>query len=637
MSILSNVKNFIKTEILGIQETDTKTKNAQKKQNNEAIIHCKTEAPTDKIVIKNKSDKKYNKVSTGMSQKAMEETIENIPTKHFNIRKMIRNGLIEKAAGIKKEDFKKLSPEDKSRVITALKISFAKFEEMKNQGLINKNASPEEAIAEYSKIFVESMKQGAFKNSKEFENAVGDIANDLGKGFDKKNIKEQRQLLKKHRMADERRMQAELNKCKKISSKAERIKAENRIRLRHQFARRGQFLEMSVQKDSKVALNSIILLNSDDMEYGAKTVLATRCDAAEKTRTADMANYAFVKGLVSDFNEMGTPVKSNVLENSTKAFMEQKSAMGVNAFQSDYKHDRDNYEAALAKQKRGEPLSAEEKELLRTMKSEYYTAAARGIGRGALNNVNMSDDEKAKFLHSWDKDAQKYDDYEQVTVNVKKELESNKEYANIKEKIEQIKKEDDNRETTKLKNIEKNKKLDNKQETKSENHLKSETQIITANKNFANKNADNSEIKNVKQNTNTSKPNKPNNTITNIAKSTKNIVTSIVINDIKEKGLQKTLQEHGRDTVKVIISNPSLKHLRTSIVPELRSYDLQTLLEITTPCKDSDFVFVCSVVKKEYIPKLLENRKHTKGLCLNSEQQIKQMKENDENVKRYNV
>ena len=130
-----------------------------------------------------------------------------------------------------------------------------KFEEMKNQGLINKNASPEEAIAEYSKIFVESMKQGAFKNSKEFENAVGDIANDLGKGFDKKNIKEQRQLLKKHRMADERRMQAELNECKKISSKAERIKAENRIRLRHQFARRGQFLEMSVQKDSKVAID----------------------------------------------------------------------------------------------------------------------------------------------------------------------------------------------------------------------------------------------------------------------------------------------------------------------------------------------------------------------------------------------
>ena len=105
--------------------------------------------------------------------------------------------------------------------------------------------------------------------------------------------------------------------------------------------------------------------------------------------------------------------------------MEQKSANAVKAYQTDYVKDRDNYEAALAKQKRGEALTAEEQALLDTMKPDYYTATAKGIGSGALNNVNMTNDEKAEFISNWQADAKKYSDYKEVTQGVNKQLETN--------------------------------------------------------------------------------------------------------------------------------------------------------------------------------------------------------------------
>lgn len=42
MSFLSGIKNFIKTEILGIEEINTETQNVQKKDNT-PVIECETE------------------------------------------------------------------------------------------------------------------------------------------------------------------------------------------------------------------------------------------------------------------------------------------------------------------------------------------------------------------------------------------------------------------------------------------------------------------------------------------------------------------------------------------------------------------------------------------------------------------
>ena len=434
MSFLSGIKNFIKTEILGVQETDTKNQVAAKKDTT-PVIECETEAPVDKLEKKNtKNSVQSVKTQKGMSRKAMEATIENTPSEHIDIKKMLRKGLIERVTGMTKDDFDKLTPQQKNRVVMAIKTSVEKFDELQEQGKISKKADIEEIVTSFAQILAESLNNGEFKTLQEFEKAMGDFTENFGKDFDKKSSKEQRRIIKEHRLADEKQMRAELEEVKNLP-KSERVAAEIKIRNRHNHIRKGRFVDITAQCDSKTAVNSLVILDSKDLQYGAKTVLATRCNAEERTATADYAEYSVTKNIIADYKEIGDEVNSEVLEGYTQTFMEQKSANAVKAYQTDYVKDRDNYEAVLAKQKRGEALTAEEQALLDTMKPDYYTATAKGIGSGALNNVNMTNDEKAEFISNWQADAKKYSDYKEVTQGVNKQLETNPELKEIKEKV----------------------------------------------------------------------------------------------------------------------------------------------------------------------------------------------------------
>ena len=558
MSFLSGIKNFIKTEILGIEEINTETQNVQKKDNT-PVIECETEKPVDKYE-KGDSDKSKAKIDKGMSKKALEENLNNIPSKNFDIKKMLKNGLIEKVAGITKEDFNKLSDKEKNLIISAVKYSVVKFDALKSQGKINANASEEELITAFANVLFEALESGDFENSKDFENAIGDIVKDLGENFDKRPNKEQKRLLKERRLIAEQNLKSELEAIKELPEE-ERAAAEKRIRRRYRHIFRGRFLDITAQMNSECGVNAIILLDSKDMAFGAKTVLRTRCNQEEKTRTADYANYEFTRGLIKDYNEIGNPVEAEVLKCYTQTFMEQKSADAVIKYQQNYKEDRNKYETALKKQRNGLPLTDEEKELLAVMKSEYYTATAQGIGQGALHNVNMTSGQKAEFLSKWEEDAKQYSDYHQVVQNVKKEIDKNPEYKEVKTKLAEIK-------------------------TYSEQKAKA---VVS-----------NPQIK-VKKRSN----------------------PIIIARDIQDCGIQEAIKTYGSNAIQVILDNSSFKHLRSKLTTIIRSYDLKSLIDITTNCSDSSFIYICSIVNKDFIPKLKENREHTKGLCYAADKQVK--------------
>ena len=360
------------------------------------------------------------------------------------------------------------------------------------------------------------------------------------------------------------------------------------------------------------------------MQYGAKTILATRCNPEERTATADYAEYSVTKNIIADYKEIGDEVNSEVLEGYTQTFMEQKSANAVKAYQTDYVKDRDNYEAALAKQKRGEALTAEEKALLDTMKPDYYTATAKGIGSGALNNVNMTNDEKAEFISNWQADAKKYSDYKEVTQGVNKQLETNPELKEIKEKVVEYNQKREN-------NVVKenaNKPVETKTPEhktvafqnsfaesrkyvsgieKTHNILKTETKTVT-------------KMKSEKNTEKQEKYSKLNNN------------TSVIAANIKEEGMHKAIKKYGADAIKVIIDNPSFKHLRSNLTTIIRSYDLKSLIDLTATCSDSSFVFICEVVNKDFVTKLKENREHTKGLCFAAERQVQDIEGKYETV-----
>lgn len=621
MSFLSGIKNFIKTEILGVQETDTKNQVAAKKDTT-PVIECETEAPVDKLEKKNtKNSVQSVKTQKGMSRKAMEATIENTPSEHIDIKKMLRKGLIERVTGMTKDDFDKLTPQQKNRVVMAIKTSVEKFDELQEQGKISKKADIEEIVTSFAQILAESLNSGEFKTPQEFEKAMGDFTENFGKDFDKKSSKEQRRIIKAHRLADEKQMRAELDEVKNLP-KSERVAAEIKIRNRHNHIRKGRFVDITAQCDSKTAVNSLVILDSKDLQYGAKMVLATRCNAEERTATADYAEYSVTKNIIADYKEIGDEVNSEVLEGYTQTFMEQKSANAVKAYQTDYVKDRDNYEAALAKQKRGEALTAEEQALLDTMKPDYYTATAKGIGSGALNNVNMTNDEKAEFISNWQADAKKYSDYKEVTQGVNKQLETNPELKEIKEKVVEYNQKRENnvvKENT-------NKPV----ETKTPEH-----KTVAFQNSFAEsrKYVSGIEKQSIKSEAkiNSKVENKEVTTVQKEA-STLNNNSLVIAANIKEEGIHKAIKKYGADAIKVIIDNPSFKHLRSNLTTIIRSYDLKSLIDLTATCSDSSFVFICEVVNKDFITKLKENREHTKGLCFAAERQVQDIEGKYETV-----
>lgn len=622
MSFLSGIKNFIKTEILGVQETDTKNQVTAKKDTT-PVIECETEAPVDKLEKKNtKNSVQSAKLQKGMSRKAMEATIENTPSEHIDIKKMLRKGLIERVTGMTKDDFDKLTPQQKNRVVMAIKTSVEKFDELQEQGKISKKTDLEEIVTSFAQILAESLNSGEFKTPQEFEKAMGDFTENFGKDFDKKSSKEQRRIIKAHRLADEKQMRAELDEVKNLP-KSERVAAEIKIRNRHNHIRKGRFVDITAQCDSKTAVNSLVILDSKDLQYGAKTVLATRCNAEERTATADYAEYSVTKNIIADYKEIGDDVNGDVLEGYTQTFMEQKSANAVKAYQTDYVKDRDIYEAALAKQKRGEALTAEEKALLDTMKSDYYTATAKGIGSGALNNVNMTNDEKAEFISNWQADAKKYSDYKEVTQGVNKQLETNPELKEIKEKV-----------------VEYNQKRENnvvKENTNKPVETKtSDNKTVAFQNSFAEsrKYVSGFEKQQIKPETKTTSKVKNEEVV--VAKqqetSTLNNNTMVIAANIKEEGIHKAIKKYGADAIKVIIDNPSFKHLRSNLTTIIRSYDLKSLIDLTATCSDSSFVFICEVVNKDFVTKLKENREHTKGLCFAAERQVQDIEGKYETV-----
>ena len=621
MSFLSGIKNFIKTEILGVQETDTKNQVAAKKDTT-PVIECETEAPVDKLEKKNtKNSVQSAKLQKGMSRKAMEATIENTPSEHIDIKKMLRKGLIERVTGMTKDDFDKLTPQQKNRVVMAIKTSVEKFDELQEQGKISKKTDLEEIVTSFAQILAESLNSGEFKTPQEFEKAMGDFTENFGKDFDKKSSKEQRRIIKAHRLADEKQMRAELDEVKNLP-KSERVAAEIKIRNRHNHIRKGRFVDITAQCDSKTAVNSLVILDSKDLQYGAKTVLATRCNAEERTATADYAEYSVTKNIIADYKEIGDEVNSEVLEGYTQTFMEQKSANAVKAYQTDYVKDRDNYEAALAKQKRGEALTAEEKALLDTMKPDYYTATAKGIGSGALNNVNMTNDEKTEFISNWQADAKKYSDYKEVTQGVNQQLETNPELKEIKEKVVEYNQKREN-------NVVKEN-ANKPVETKT-----SDNKTVAFQNSFAEsrKYVSGFEKQQIKPETKTTSKVKNNEVDKNQEEtSTLNNNTMVIAANIKEEGIHKAIKKYGADAIKVIIDNPSFKHLRSNLTTIIRSYDLKSLIDLTATCSDSSFVFICEVVNKDFVTKLKENREHTKGLCFAAEKQVQDIEGKYETV-----
>lgn len=590
MGIFTRVKNFIKTEVLGVTD-NTQVKPAQKSTKSakpNAIVECKNVGKNeDTVVINNKNKKqpanKTQKRSVGQIRESIKQKCQ---ANNINFAEVLKN--IPQIAGLTREKFEALTDVQKQEVMLFLEKELDKTIALQKKHGRSDKTNTAEVVTESAKNKYEAKKAGV--NIKSMEEEAGDINAELGTDFKKLSRKEKRakfkEMVKARKEAFEHRLQARLAK---ISPKY-RAKMEAKWRAEHEFAENARFNEVLATNDSDTALEAVVMLPAKRMATGIKTVLNTRCDKAEKTATADKAKFEYTEGLMKDYYERGEKPSGEVVQEYTQTIVSAKSAQAVAEYQNDYKAKRDAYESG--------------KEVPAYLDKDFFTSSAKGIGEGALENTNMTNDEKAKFISDWNDDAKKYDDYEVVTKSVNKKLETKSEYKEISDKVKII-------------NEQKAKPVENKviQEmvTEPTYHIQ---EIATE---PLSKAIPNIKIDNNRKETITDKKNAKVSNL--VSKQTNNSI--LIAKEIRTTSIDYAIKKFGHSTViETVLDNPNLKHMRPQLATIIKGYDLNSLKKLAQNCSTSAFVYICSIVNKEFVEELKDERK---DLCYSARKQVENM------------
>lgn len=590
MGIFTRVKNFIKTEVLGVTD-NTQVKPAQnltKSAKPNAIVECKNvDKNEDTVVINNKNKKqpanKTQKRSVGQIRESIKQKCQ---ANNINFAQVLKN--IPQVAGLSKEKFEALTDVQKQEVMLFLEKELDKIIALQRKHGRSDKTNTAEVVTESAKNKYEAKKAGV--NIKSMEEEAGDINAELGTDFKKLSRKEKRakfkEMVKARKEAFEHRLQAKLAK---ISPKY-RAKMEAKWRAEHEFAENARFNEVLATNDSDTALEAVVMLPAKRMATGIKIVLNTRCDKAEKTATADKAKFEYTEGLMKDYYERGEKPSGEIVQEYTQTIVSAKSAQAVAEYQNDYKAKRDAYESG--------------KEVPAYLDKDFFTSSAKGIGEGALENTNMTNDEKAKFISDWNDDAKKYDDYKVVTKSVNEKLETKSEYKEISDKVKTI-------------NEEKAKLVENKVIQEMATEPTYHIQEITTEP--LSKTIPNIKIDNNKKETITDKKNAKVSNL--VSKQTNNSI--LIAKEIRTTSIDYAIKKFGHSTViETVLDNPNLKHMRPQLATIIKGYDLNSLKKLAQNCSTSAFVYICSIVNKEFVEELKDERK---DLCYSARKQVENM------------
>lgn len=590
MGILTRVKNFIKTEVLGVtNNTQVKpAQNSTKSAKPNAIVECKNVGKNeDTVVINNKNKKqpanKTQKRSVGQIRESIKQKCQ---ANNINFAEVLKN--IPQIAGLTREKFEALTDVQKQEVMLFLEKELDKTIALQKKHGRSDKTNTAEVVTESAKNKYEAKKAGV--NIKSMEEEAGDINAELGTDFKKLSRKEKRakfkEMVKARKEAFEHRLQARLAK---ISPKY-RAKMEAKWRAEHEFAENARFNEVLATNDSDTALEAVVMLPAKRMATGIKTVLNTRCDKAEKTATADKAKFEYTEGLMKDYYERGEKPSGEVVQEYTQTIVSAKSAQAVAEYQNDYKAKRDAYESG--------------KEVPAYLDKDFFTSSAKGIGEGALENTNMTNDEKAKFISDWNDDAKKYDDYEVVTKSVNEKLETKSEYKEISDKVKII-------------NEQKAKPVENKVIQEMATEPAYHIQEITTEP--LSKAIPNIKIDNNRKETITDKKNAKVSNL--VSKQTNNSI--LIAKEIRTTSIDYAIKKFGHSTViETVLDNPNLKHMRPQLATIIKGYDLNSLKKLAQNCSTSAFVYICSIVNKEFVEELKDERK---DLCYSARKQVENM------------
>lgn len=579
MSFLSEIKNYISKDMLNILPADANKTVDKSADINTPVIECENVgANEDSIEIKNQPQKEQEQAQAAPKNLGqMGETI-SLKCKANDIGIKSMSKLFAQVAGINKEKYEALPESEKIKVLEAVDLTVNKIIEYKKQYGLSNQADIEEIISMMAQNSLEAVKTGSAKTVREFENEVGDINKELGVDFKNADSKSKRAKLEKiaqfHRNRFEKKLQKELNSIPEDERAAYEAKRREEFR-RHERAR---FFYILVSHDTETANNSIILLAARDMAFAMKSVIKSRRSRAEKTRAADMQTIDYLKNNLKTYYERGEKIEASVIKEANEATMSEKSYQAACKYQKDYKDERTRF--------------ANGEDVPPYMSEEVFTATAQGIGSGALNNVNMTTEEKAGFLATWENDAKSFSDYEVVTKGVKEEIAKKPEFEEKFEKAKQ--------------NVLKNNETSN--ETKNEEVYKADANTNST-ATIPQTTSDSSTVKSedlksdplkkqIKQEETASRVYQPQNA------TQQEIVTTVK----RPSSLDEAFKQYAKkDIIKVVLGTQHLRHLRPQIADRLNNMDVAELEYYADSTEN--FLFILRNISPQKAAKLYDKKK----------------------------
>ena len=604
MSILSGIKNFI-YQTIGVDDTKsakTKSVKSTKSASTKSVKSdpAKTSEPVfqqnpspvgDVVTIKNKESNK--KQTTAQPQRSVGQIRQSIENKcranNLDFTKLKqRFGYIAEDL---KTKFEELPEKEQVKILLVVEHEIDRIIQLQNKHGKSVQTDTTNAVIESAKTKVEAEEVGI--KEKDLEKDTDDVKNKLGKDFSKVSINERRRRLDAYAKSEYKKFREQLDVELAKLPESERAAYEEKMIKEYDIKMQARFNDIIATQDSETGLNAIVILRADKMAEGMRIVKRTRANRAEVVRISDKADWNFTEGIIQTQYDRGERISCDAVQEYTTEVITDKSATAVQQYQTRYMERRQAFE-------NGENVPE-------YLNQDFFTASAKGIGQGALNNTNMTMDEKAEFISQWKEDAQKFEDRDVVTKDVNEILEKNPEYKKLAEKVQVIEakkaaekavqKDTNKTQTTTTKVIE------NKKQTSVTTETVAKPQVVNSQKE--------EKVKPAKQVTS--------NTVTNPL--TQN--NQEIAKDIQALGIDNAIKEYGHKAVIfTVLDNQNLKHMRPTLAPIIKSYDLQSLKKLVSDCSTGSFLYICSIVNKEYVAELRDERQ---DLCYSARKIVENM------------
>ena len=319
------------------------------------------------------------------------------------------------------------STNEQLKILDEIDASINRYIEIKKHG-VSKNADAASIVSESAKNAMEAKQKGIISDSQELSSTeVGDAVEDLGKDFESlsKTDKLKRVELAGQKWFKEQEAKIDEEAEKYCKTEEEKIKYKKHAKQRLKYMARERQLQILETKPSDIAAKSVVMLQSEDMDYGIKTVLTTRNSKQEKINVADnIMSVEYVKDLLKSYYDRGETPPKEVLQAANQVLVAAKSYEGTQKF------EREFYQFRLDCETNGIPDY---------MSQEQLTAMSTGIGTGISFNENMTTEQKVQCLHSWDEHQRNFSDYETVKNEYNNAIKQYiQEHPEAKEGIEEL-------------------------------------------------------------------------------------------------------------------------------------------------------------------------------------------------------